>query len=92
MTFGRFGRVVLASVLLLVSVPGFAADASVARVEQFLGSLKTLSADFVQVVRGRDGQITSRATGMLSVSRPDRFRWDYRTPYEQVIVADGRKL
>ena len=92
MTTPRAGRGILASLLLLASAPCFSADASVARVDQFLGSLKTLSADFVQVVRGRDGQITSRATGTLSLSRPDRFRWDYRTPYEQTIVADGRRL
>jgi len=92
MTTPRAGRGILASLLLLAWVPCFAADASLARVDEFLGSLKTLSADFVQVVRGRDGQITSRATGTLSLSRPDRFRWDYRTPYVQTIVADGRRL
>ena len=92
MTIRLSGRGILASLLLLASSPGFAADSSLERVERFLGSLKTLSADFVQVVRSRDGQITSRATGTLSLSRPDRFRWDYREPYVQVIVADGRKL
>jgi len=35
---------------------------------------------------------TNRASGKLTISRPDRFRWDYREPYVQVIVADGRKL
>jgi outer membrane lipoprotein carrier protein len=68
------------------------ADDSVTRVQTYLDSLKTLAADFVQVVRNREGQITSRATGTLSISRPDRFRWDYREPYEQTIVADGRRL
>jgi outer membrane lipoprotein carrier protein len=23
---------------------------------------------------------------------PDRFRWDYRKPYQQVIVADGTAI
>ena len=92
MTIRLAGRGVLAGLLMLASSAGLAADTSLARVEQFLGSLKTLSTDFVQVVRSRDGQITSRATGTLSLSRPDRFRWDYRTPYAQVIVADGRNL
>src|SRR5512143_779757 len=66
-----------------------AAD-SVARVDAYLSGLKTLSASFVQVVRNKQGDITDRATGRLSISRPDRFRWDYSEPYEQVIVADGR--
>jgi outer membrane lipoprotein carrier protein len=67
-------------------------DDAVARVDAYLASLKTLSADFAQVVRNRDGQVVDRASGTLSLSRPDRFRWDYRQPYLQTIVADGERL
>jgi len=81
-----------ACALLLVSVAANAADDALSRVDAYLGSLKTLSADFEQVVRDSKGQITSRASGKLTISRPDRFRWDYREPYLQTIVADGRKL
>jgi outer membrane lipoprotein carrier protein len=77
--------------LLLVPLAAFAADA-VARVDAYLGSLKTLSAAFVQVVQDKQGQVTERATGQLSISRPNRFRWDYQEPYAQTIVADGKKL
>ena len=77
--------------MLLVPVAAFAAD-SVARVEAYLSSLRTLSAAFVQVVQDKQGQVTERATGQLSLSRPDRFRWDYQQPYAQTIVADGKKL
>jgi outer membrane lipoprotein carrier protein len=82
----------IACAMLLVSVAANAADDALARVDAYLGSLKTLSADFEQVVRDSKGQITNRASGRLSISRPDRFRWDYREPYLQTIVADGRKL
>ena len=77
--------------LLLVPAITFAAD-SVARVEAYLGSLKTLSAGFVQIVQDKQGQVTERATGTLLISRPNRFRWDYKQPYVQTIVADGKKL
>lgn len=82
--------------LLLVAAavqPALAsATDSVARIEAYLANLKTLSAEFVQVVQDRRGQVTDRASGTLSLQRPDRFRWDYREPHEQVIVADGRQL
>jgi outer membrane lipoprotein carrier protein len=65
---------------------------AVARVDRYLASLKTLSANFSQVVRNRDGQVTDRASGTLSIARPDRFRWDYQKPYLQTIVADGQRL
>lgn len=88
----RILRCLFVAALLTATLPAVAADDSLSHVEDWLKSVRTLSAEFVQVVRSRDGQITSRATGTLSLSRPDRFRWDYRDPYVQVIVADGRKL
>jgi outer membrane lipoprotein carrier protein len=77
--------------LLLVPFAAFAAD-SIARVDAYLATLSTLTADFVQVVQDKQGQVTERATGTLTISRPNRFRWDYREPYVQTIVADGKKL
>lgn len=65
---------------------------AVARVDAYLASVRTLSADFSQTVRNRDGNVADRASGTLSLSRPDRFRWDYQKPYVQTIVADGQKL
>ena len=65
----------LAGALLAAALPAAAAEDSLARVEAWLKSVRTLSADFVQVVRSREGQISSRAVGRLSLSRPDRFRW-----------------
>jgi outer membrane lipoprotein carrier protein len=81
----------LAGVLAPVALAQDAGGA-VARVEAYLASVKTLSADFAQVVRNRDGQVVDRASGTLSLSRPNRFRWDYQKPYLQTIVADGERL
>jgi chaperone LolA len=85
-------RSLFACALVAAALPAAAADDSLTRVDAWLKSVRTLSANFVQVVRSREGQISSRAVGRLSLSRPDRFRWDYREPYVQVIVADGRRL
>jgi outer membrane lipoprotein carrier protein len=76
------------------ALTAYAADPpdAVARIDAYLGSFRTLSAEFVQTVRNRDGQPTERASGTLALSRPDRFRWDYRQPYLQTIVADGERL
>jgi outer membrane lipoprotein carrier protein len=79
-------------ILLVAAAPARAATDALERVEAYLGSLTTLSAEFSQVVRSRDGDIVDRASGTLSLSRPNRFRWDYREPYEQAIVGDGKRL
>jgi outer membrane lipoprotein carrier protein len=83
---------VLFAFTLLPLGSALAANDAVARVEAYLGSVRTLSAGFSQVVRNRDGDVVDRATGTLAISRPDRFRWEYQEPHEQTIVADGRRL
>jgi outer membrane lipoprotein carrier protein len=34
----------------------------------------------------------SVSTGQFAFARPNRFRFDYQTPYAQTIVADGKTL
>ena len=64
--------------------------------ENFVKSAKTGRAEFTQVVTGpaRDGQAARNKTssGTFEFSRPNRFRFDYRKPFEQAIVADGQTL
>jgi len=55
------------------------------------GKTVLVRVDF-NVPQDKQGNVTERATGTLTLARPNRFRWDYREPYEQTIVADGRKL
>ncbi len=98
---GRLGSGrALAAIALALSVivapvsPVLAQSSSeaVARIDAYLGSFRTLTANFAQTVRNSEGQPTERASGTLALSRPDRFRWDYREPYLQTIVADGERL
>ncbi|HTE41066.1 MAG TPA: outer membrane lipoprotein chaperone LolA, partial [Steroidobacteraceae bacterium] len=62
------------------------------KLDEFLQSLQTLQADFRQLLRDGQGRLIEESQGTLAIQRPDRFRWDYREPHEQVIVADGKKL
>jgi outer membrane lipoprotein carrier protein len=81
------------SVLLLLCLGAAnAAPAGVERVERFLTGLQGLQAQFQQTLSDRTGQVTDRSSGVLAISRPNRFRWDYREPYQQVIVSDGVKI
>ena len=53
-------------------------------------------ADFSQVVTtpGKDGQAARQKTssGHFEFQRPGRFRFEYKKPFEQTIVADGQTL
>jgi outer membrane lipoprotein carrier protein len=56
-----------------------------------LNALRTMSADFKQVVKAKHREI-SRSSGTMALSRPGRFRWQTENPMPQIVVADGRRL
>ncbi len=55
----------------------------------FLKNSKTLHAEFQQELFDEKGQLLEKSEGEMYVQRPGKFRWDYRKPYRQLIVADG---
>jgi outer membrane lipoprotein carrier protein len=77
---------------LLVNIGVLAAADGKQRAEQFLQGLEGLQAQFTQKLTDRSGQVTDESSGTLAIKRPNRFRWDYRDPYEQVIVSDGTRV
>ena len=64
--------------------------------EAFVKMAHSGRADFTQVVTApaRDGQAarTKTSSGTFEFERPNRFRFNYRKPFEQIIVADGQTL
>ncbi len=68
------------------------ADTGTRELEKFLNELRSFQADFEQVVLDERGTPIEDARGTLVLARPGRFRWDYREPYPQLIVADGKQV
>lgn len=64
--------------------------------EQFMRTAGSGRAEFSQVVTApmREGQAMRQRTssGSFEFLRPNRFRFVYRKPFEQTIVADGQTL
>ena len=84
-----------ATVLIAASGPAAWAG-GMESLENFIKSATSARADFTQVVTapGRDGQAprSKTSTGTFEFSRPNRFRFNYKKPFEQTIVADGQTL
>jgi outer membrane lipoprotein carrier protein len=84
-------------IAMLLALAAVAAHASgLDALEGFLKSVKSGRASFTQVVTSpaREGQAakTRTSSGTFEFVRPNRFRFDYRKPFDQVIVADGQTL
>ncbi len=58
----------------------------------FNSSTKTATADFEQQAFDRAGKAVDHSSGRFAFARPDRFRWAYEKPHQQVLVADGTRL
>ena len=83
-------RLLIAVLLGLTSVTA-RADA-VDTLKDFVREVKTGHAAFTQVVTSPDGVKKKTSSGTFEFSRPNRFRFSYAKPFEQVIVADGQKV
>lgn len=58
----------------------------------FTKDLKGLRADFSQQVFDPNGKLKETSSGELALAAPRQFRWEYTRPYEQLIIADGKRV
>lgn len=73
------------------------ASASEAMLRAFFTQVNTLQAVFTQKVIDETGMTLESTSGMLSLSRPGKFRWNYKSadpdiPQGQQIIADGKSI
>lgn len=88
-------RIGVAALLLLGAGGAAAAGATTpaaARLDALLASTRTLTARFTETVSNANAATVKQSSGSVAIAKPGRFRWDYRKPYRQIIVADGTRL
>jgi outer membrane lipoprotein carrier protein len=86
--FRKFRYLTLAAALFA----GTACAGARAELDAFTRGLKGLDGQFVQQVVDANGRIKENSSGRVALSAPRLFRWQYAKPYQQLIVADGKKV
>jgi outer membrane lipoprotein carrier protein len=76
----------------LVTLAGAAHADAVATLRSFVKDVQTGRANFTQIVTSPDGKKTRKSTGTLEFQRPNKFRFAYAGPTEQLIVGDGKQV
>ena len=69
----------------------FAEDAKT-RLEKYLNDITTFEAVFEQSLISESDELQEISKGTFFLSRPGKFLWEYSQPYEQSIIADGKKI
>ncbi len=87
----RRGPAWLVSTVLVWAVGSAHADAT-DTLRGFLRDTLSGKGSFTQTVTAPDGVRKKTSSGSFEFLRPNRFRFDYVKPYEQLIVADGSKV
>ena len=64
----------------------------VSSLRDFFNNTTTMRAQFSQVVNDNQGRKVQEVEGTMQLQRPNKFRWDYKKPYEQQIVSDGKQV
>jgi outer membrane lipoprotein carrier protein len=77
--------------LLACAVLAARAD-SLDTLRDFVRDVKSGRASFTQTVTAADGAKKRSSSGSFEFARPNRFRFAYAKPFEQLIVSDGSKV
>lgn len=62
------------------------------RLNTFFTSVSSIKGNFTQQVFSKKGKVIQNSTGDISMLRPGKFRWVYKTPDPQTIVSNGKNI
>lgn len=91
LTYMKFLNRILSLIIILFPMQTVWATAT-DELTQLLSSLKSSKADFTQTIMNGRGQILQQTSGMMTLQRPGRFRWEVRAPSKQLLIADGQHI
>jgi outer membrane lipoprotein-sorting protein len=77
---------------LLCAVPLLAHAEASSKLESFVSATHSVEANFTQKVMDRSGHTLQQLSGYMQFVRPNKFRWSYQKPYQQLIVGDGERF
>jgi len=78
--------------LLVILSLLFTANAQAQTLQMRFSGLDSFSAEFNQKLFDADQVMQEETSGVLRVQRPNRFNLEYRQPYYQLYVANGKEL
>ncbi|GKS69262.1 outer membrane lipoprotein carrier protein [Nitrosomonas sp. PY1] len=66
--------------------------AAIDNLKKFIAETSTVSANFSQTLYDKSRRTIQDSKGSMQFERPEKFRWSYAKPYEQLIVGNGKEV
>ncbi len=83
-------KYLLSCFFLLFTLQALATPAN--ELNALLTTMKTLRASYVQTTVDPKFKDKKVVQGRALLERPNQFRWEVEQPYQQLLIADGKKL
>jgi outer membrane lipoprotein carrier protein len=78
--------------LLLPLYASIASAAASQDLKAVLASINAMQGNFSQSIYNQRGRLIRTLHGTMLMARPNKFRWEIRSPFQQLILADGQYL
>lgn len=90
-------KTVFAALLLMLPLLANAAELkhdpkAASDLAEVMQTMNTVTADFVQLSPQANGGKQKMERGNVFIKRPNRFRWDVTSPFNQQIISNGDKI
>ena len=90
--FSKKSLVRILALLVLIAPTVAISSVSLDRLSKFFEQDSTYFAEFYQVILDEGLFLVEESIGLMWLSRPNRFRWEYSEPFAQTIVSDGTNI
>ncbi len=78
--------------MLVFCAQTLAAPEAATRLGVLLQGMRQIEADFHQTLLDEHDEVLQESTGRVVLQHPGRFRWETRSPFEQLVVSDGASV
>lgn len=58
-------------------------------IDKYFDSVSTMKAEFTQYILDNNDRKVELMKGSFFIEKPEKIRWQYTEPYEQIFLADG---
>lgn len=83
---------ITATIILIGLIPVLAQATAIASLKNFVQETRTVQASFSQTLYDKSARILQESNGTMQFERPEKFRWTYQKPYEQLIIGNGTQV